>query len=144
MIEHLLLSDPAEHDTLRTAIFEWVSGRPGHGLEKWRAEREAKIAAWRSADHWQKYRADARRRDGVSVNQGYPVFVPLPQGQEIDPADWYTVSFPPAQGDRPPTVAIQAPSLADACGQVDERFPMSAWWMTVGAMDVRGPAASIK
>lgn len=103
--------------------------------------RTAPGEAWWSG--LQKAPIWAQRRDGLSVQQGdHPELPPRAAGE---PVPWYAL-FPALQGGRQPVAELtRSDTLADACEEADQRWPMPDWWLRLdvsGVVDACGAASS--
>lgn len=54
----------------------------------------------------------------------------------------FIATFPENPGDELVRICLAAKSLEAACAEIDQRWPMAAWWSTLGENDMNPRAAT--
>jgi len=125
-----------QHPTLADAVRLVLAGELSTALrEHEEAERlRAEVAA--SSPAWQVWTDSAARRDGLVVCKIGP-YAPMLLVEPIP----FVVEFPPEAGSAKPITILHAKDVAEAMAEVDRRFPLPAWWLSVRDLpDARNPS----
>ena len=122
-----LIYNPKRHTLVILAIQEVVIGAfDGPARAEYLASRKEALEALRNSKTWviTEGHPQGVRLDGVRIYPGLPDS-PLSGGV-------WVLELPPVEfGARPRVIQLEAGDLVSAVEQVDERYPMPAWWVAV-------------